>query len=302
MGYTLHNNDEPERALVCFVESLSIRRYQLGEDSKEVGDTLNMMGFLKAKRGELDDALTLLWDALRIRKLQDDLIKVSETLKNIGNVHREKEELELAIECYEECLRIRRIELGTDHEKIADALIAMGNILSDMQRNEEAMQSYQEALKIRTQVFSEHDESVATVLQYMGTMEFRANNYDKARDLLTEFIRIRRENSTKNDGDYVNVLFMIGNIHKMEGQEAEAKLCWNESFQVFQELGLTDQNPEIAEVMNSLLKVENLEEQETEAQNKKSLFGIMTKFYKDKSDDGLHQKGRKRRKGKGFKL
>jgi len=302
MGYTLHNNDEPERALVCFVESLSIRRYQLGEDSKEVGDTLNMMGFLKAKRGELDDALTLLWDALRIRKLQDDLIKVSETLKNIGNVHREKEELELAIECYEECLRIRRIELGTDHEKIADALIAMGNILSDMQRNEEAMQSYQEALKIRTQVFSEHDESVATVLQYMGTMEFRANNYDKARDLLTEFIRIRRENSTKNDGDYVNVLFMIGNIHKMEGQEAEAKLCWNESFQVFQELGLTDQNPEIAEVMNSLLKVENLEEQETEAQNKKSLFGIMTKLYKDKSDDGLHQKGRKRRKGKGFKL
>lgn len=155
MGYTLHNNDESERALVCFVEALSIRRYQLGDDSKEVGDTLNMMGFLKAKGGELDDALTLLWDALRIRKLQEDHIKVSETLKNIGNVHREKAELELAIECYEECLRIRRAQLGPDHEKVADGLIAMGNILNDMQRNGEAMQSYQEALKIRSLVFGE---------------------------------------------------------------------------------------------------------------------------------------------------
>ena len=212
------------------------------------------------------------------------------------------QELELAIECYEECLRIRRAELGLDHEKVADALIAMGNIHSDMQRTEEAMQSYQEALKTRTLVFGEHDESVAAVLQYMGTMEFRGNNYDKARDLLTEFIRIRRENSTKNDGDYVNVLFMIGNIHKMEGKEAEAKLCWDEAYQVFQELGLTETNPQIAEVMNNLLKVENLEEQDTEPQNRKSLFGIVTeKFKKDKSDDGL-QKGRKRRKGKGFKL
>lgn len=300
MGYTLHNNDEPERALVCFEESLSIRRYQLGEDSKEVGDTLNMMGFLKAKKGELDDAITLLWDALRIRKLQEDHVKVSETLKNIGNVHREKQEQELAVECYEECLRIRRAELGPEHEKVADALIAMGNVQSDMQRTEEAMRSYQEALKIRTFVFGEHDESVAAVLQYMGTMEFRAGNHIKARDLLTEFIRIRRDNGTKSDGDYVNVLFMIGNIHKMQGREAEARLCWTEAYQVFQELGLAETNPQIAKVMNHLLKVENLEEQEQE-QKGKSVFAKVTEKFKSKNGDEP-QKGRKRRKGKGVQL
>jgi tetratricopeptide (TPR) repeat protein len=263
-----------------------------------------MMGFLKAKRAELDEALTLLWDALRIRKLQEDHIKVSETLKNIGNVHREKQEQELAVECYEECLRIRKAELGPDHEKVADALIAMGNVLSDMQRTDEAMRSYQEALKIRTLVFGEHDESVAAVLQYMGTLEFKANNHAKARDLLTEFIRIRRDNGTKNDADYVNVLFMIGNIHKMQGHEAEARLCWTEAYQVFQELGLADTNPQIAKVMNHLLKVENLEEQDND-QNKKSLFGKVTeKFKKEKDEDGFRTtlKSRKRRKGKGLKL
>jgi tetratricopeptide (TPR) repeat protein len=103
-----------------------------------------MMGFLQAKRGELDDALSLLWDALRIRKLQQDNVKVSETLNNIGNVHREKQEYELAIECYEECLRIRRAELGNESAKVADALIAMGNVQSDMDYTDDAMDSYKE--------------------------------------------------------------------------------------------------------------------------------------------------------------
>jgi tetratricopeptide (TPR) repeat protein len=196
---------------------------------------------LKAKKGELNDALTLLWDSLRIRKLQEDHIKVSETLKNIGNVHREKHEPELAVECYEESLRTRLTELGTDHEKVADAL--MGNVESDMQHTDDAMRSYQGAPKIRTLVFGEHDESVVAVLQFMGTLEFRANNLSKARDLVSEFVRIRRDNCSKNDRHYVNVLLMLNNIHKMAGQEAEARLCWTEAYQVFQELGLADTNP-----------------------------------------------------------
>ena len=285
MGYTLHNNKEPDRALVCFEEALSIRSYQLGEDSVEVGDTLNIMGFLKAKRGELDDALTLLWDALRIRKLIEDHVKVSETLNNIGNVHREKKELDLAVDCYEECLRIRRSELGPNHEKVADTLIVMANIHSEMQENEEAEDLFKEALDIRTRVFGEHDESVATVLQYMGSIEFRANNYEKARTLLMEFIRIHRDNGTKN-ADYVNVLFMVGNIHKIEGNEAKAKLCWIEAYQVFQELGMGTTNPQIAEVMKNLIEGENISELEEEAQTKKTLIGIVTeKFKKEKSDD-----------------
>lgn len=305
MGYTLHNQDEPDRALVCFEESLSIRRYQLGEDSKEVGDTLNIMGFLKAKRGELDDALTFLWDALRIRKLQEDRVKVSETLKNIGNVHREKQERDLAVECYEECLRIRRTELGAEHEKVADALIAMGNVQSDMKRTDEAMRSYREALKIRTIVFGEHHDNVAAVLQYMGTMELKSGNVEKARDLLTEFIRIRRDNNTRNDGDYVNVLFSIGNIHKMLEQEEDAAHYWSEAYQVFKALGLEETNPQIAKVMNHLLK----EEKEAEnAKEKKSsgaaaMFGKMTGKFKEKSkEDKIPMGGKRRRKGKGIQL
>lgn len=88
----------------------------------------------------------------------------------------------------------------------------------------------------------------------MGTLEFRANELDRSYQLLDEFIRIRQDNGTEPDGDYVNVLFMIGNIHKMQGHEEEAQKCWTEAYGVFQELGLADGNPQIAEVMGSLVK------------------------------------------------
>jgi translation elongation factor EF-G len=182
------------------------RVYINNEDSKEVGDVLNM---------------------------------VSET----PNVHREKHKPELAVECYEECLRIRQTAFGTDHEKVADALIAVNDAESDMQHTDDAMRSYQVSLKIRTLVLGEHDASVAAVLQFLGTLKFRANNHSKDRELLSEFVRIRRDNRSHNDRHYVTVLFMLSNILKIVGQEAEAHLCWSEAYQVFQELDLADTNP-----------------------------------------------------------
>ena len=88
----------------------------------------------------------------------------------------------------------------------------------------------------------------------MGTLEFRAIRLDRAFQLLDEFIRIRQDNGTEPDGDYVNVLFMIGNIHKMQGRENEAQKCWTEAYDVFQELGMADGNPHIAEVMSTLVR------------------------------------------------
>jgi hypothetical protein len=113
------------------------------------------------------------------------------------------------------------------------------------------------ALRIRTMLHGEQDESVATVLQYMGTLEFRSEQYDRAFQLLNEYVRIREEIGAENDGDYVNVMIMVGNIHKIRHNEDEAKRCWTAAYKVFQELGMAENNPQIAEVMNSLVKDPN---------------------------------------------
>jgi tetratricopeptide (TPR) repeat protein len=150
-------------------------------------------------------------------------------------------------------LKIRKAELGDEHEKVADAYVAIGNVQSDMEKRKSAMSSYQEALQIRRRLFGPQDESVAAVLQYMGTLEFHAKRLDRALQLLNDFINIREGLNTERDGDYVNVLFMIGNIHKMEGDEEQAQSCWTEAYRVFKELGLQDVNPEIAKVMGDMV-------------------------------------------------
>lgn len=127
-------------------------------------------------------------------------------------------------------------------------------------------------------LFGEQDESVASVLQYMGTLEFRANELDRSFQLLDEFIRIRQENGTEPDGDYVNVLFMIGNIHKMQANEDEAKKCWTEAYVVFKQLGLAETNPQIAEVMSNLVKDEEVEAVPDHLGGDKKLKGVLNRI------------------------
>lgn len=254
LGFTLHNCDENNRALVCFEESLEIRKARFGEDAREVGDTMNILGFLRAKMNKLDEALTCLGSALRIRKLHEDYIKASDTLKNIGNVHREKQLHDIALENYKECLDMRRKELGHDHEKVADALVALGNVKSDTDDVQGALQLYSEALKIRTVVYGSHGEKVAAVVQNMGMLEFRTGDLDGAKSNLEEYVRIRSTNGSRPDSDFVNALFIIGNIHKLKQNDTAAKKCWREAYDLFNEIGLAEENPKIAKVMSKLLK------------------------------------------------
>lgn len=114
---------------------------------------------------------------------------------------------------------------------------------------------------------------MGAVLQKMGSLEFQNGEYEKALSMLTEFIRIRQENESENDGDYVNVLFMIGNIHKMQGNEEEAKKWWTDAYDVFQELGLSEGNPQVAQVMDNLLRQENIGQREEVQPKNQSFFG-----------------------------
>lgn len=140
------------------------------------------------------------------------------------------------------------------------------------------------ALKIRTQIHGGNDDRVGVVLQYMGALEFRSGDLDTARELLEDYIRIRRESRVPFDGDYVNVLFMIGNIHKMQGDDDRARECWSEAYEVFQELGLAEENPQIARVMNNLLygdKKAHEEHLSPEERKRPGLLSAMSSRLKD---------------------
>ena len=75
--------------------------------------------------------------------------------------------------------------------------------------------------------------------------------------------------------------FMIGNIHKMQGNEEEAKKWWTDAYDVFQELGLSEGNPQVAQVMDNLLRQENIGQREEYHYSKQGLFGKVVEKVKD---------------------
>lgn len=137
---------------------------------------------------------------------------------------------------------------------MADAYLAIGHVYSDRNKLPKAMESYQQALAIRSRLHGDGDESVALLLLAMGTVEFKAQRLDRAMKLLKEFISIRESNETEPDGDYVNALFTIGNIHKLQGNESAAEASWTNAYNIFQDLGLAEANPEFAASMEKQLR------------------------------------------------
>merc|ERR1712130_444161 len=106
------------------------------------------MGFVEAKKGDLNTALRRLKDGLEVRKKLRDRLKEADTLANIGNLHRERNEFELALQVYDDCMNVRISELGRIHQSVADVLMALGNVQSDMENPHGALSHYREALQI----------------------------------------------------------------------------------------------------------------------------------------------------------
>lgn len=136
----------------------------------------------------------------------------------------------------------------------------------------------------------------------MGTLEFRCEEYDKALQLLNEFVRIRQETSIPNDEDYVNVLFMIGNIHKKNGRDDDAQNCWTEAYEVFQDLGLAEGNPQISQVMKNLVKDASSSEipdgfQEKVKRKGTGMLGRITSKVKESLREDGFTRGKNRQRG-----
>ncbi len=82
-----------EAANDCLSRSLTIREQKLGPKDGAVGDTLNTIGFLQLRMGNIhgDDALNFLNQALEIRKAVGNKSKVVSTLQNIASVYKKRQ-------------------------------------------------------------------------------------------------------------------------------------------------------------------------------------------------------------------
>jgi len=249
-GVALLFHGEFEDASNCLNRALIIRQAKLGPKDGAVGDTLNTIGFLQLRMGNISgqEALDPLTKALEIRRAIDNKSKVVSTLQNIASVYKKRKQIDSCMETHVEILGVRQEEFGPNDARVADAWISLGNIQASAGRLVEATLSYEEALRIQTLANGYNHISVARVLFKIGSINSRQNNYTVAKQLFEEYMRIRAEEEADPDEEMAQALTLTGDLQKASGEKSKAQINWTSALEIYQQLGYPENHPKLSKL------------------------------------------------------
>jgi tetratricopeptide (TPR) repeat protein len=237
------------------------------EMSRDVASAISCMGNVKNRVGELDVALQLYMDAVRIYKvLQKDatgpersavaIKDVSSTLKVIGMVHAKKGDLDTAMGFFTEAMSTLKSS-GADQtiigrETTASVLTRMASIHVKKGDLDSAMEHYREAYEITVLVrgTTNHQE-VAGILHYIGGVFHKRADYDEAMNCYQEAIRIYHSTLGPGSPTVAGTLVMVGSIHYKRRNLDSAMMFYREALRLNRDAyGL--HHPDVAPILKSI--------------------------------------------------
>ncbi|MCA9650259.1 MAG: serine/threonine protein kinase [Myxococcales bacterium] len=101
-------------------------------------------------------------------------------LDDIGAVHVVRGELDEAIALHRESLRLKELSYGPDHPQVAASLRELGSALSHAERYDEALEQFERGLAIDRATRGEHNRSVAVALDDIGRVLRRQGKLGEA--------------------------------------------------------------------------------------------------------------------------
>lgn len=240
---------------------------QGNEMSRDVASAVSCMGNVKNRVGELDAALKLYMDAVRIYKAihadaddKDSIAvatrDVTSTLKVIGMVHAKKGDLDTAMAFFTEAMTILRTSgvdaTPTGRETTSSVLTRMGSIHVKRGDLDSAMEHYREAyeLTVRNRGTTSHQE-VAGILHYIGGIFHKRAEYDEAMNCYQEAIRIYHSTLGPGNPTVAGTLVMVGSIHYKRRNLDGAMMFYREALRLNRDAyGL--HHPDVAPILKSI--------------------------------------------------
>lgn len=148
---------------------MAAKNYQevLAADPKQP-DALHLMGVIAHKIGNLDDAVELISESLRMQP------ENTSAINNLAGVLRDQQRLPEALEFYDAALAATPGSAFIHSNR--------GNVLKDLGRLEDAATSYQRALELDPESYAAHS-NLGTVFKELGNLGQAAECYRRAIEL-----------------------------------------------------------------------------------------------------------------------
>jgi tetratricopeptide (TPR) repeat protein len=156
-------------------------------DKKNMGKILRIKGSVLYRKGEYDDAMKVLEEALDILGENGEDQEVGSVIRAIGNIYFARGEYDRAMDYYKRALSWPNEGLSGK----AMSLNNMGVIEVKLGNYEKAAEDFREALKIRERVGDQW--GIAMFLSNLGVVHSESGDYKTAMDYFQRSLKIRRK-------------------------------------------------------------------------------------------------------------
>jgi Flp pilus assembly protein TadD len=182
-----YNDAEP-----LYLQSLDIRKRQLGNDHPDVATILNNLAGLYESQGRYNDAEPLYLQSLDIRKrqLSNDHPDVATSLNNLAQLYYSQGRYNDAEPLLLQSLDIRKRQLGNDHPHVAQSLNNLAQLYYSQGQYNDAEPLYLQSLDIKKRQLGNDYPDVATSLNNLALLYESQRKYLEAENLAQQALVI----------------------------------------------------------------------------------------------------------------
>lgn len=228
----LNDDENYVAATNAATRQLILRSRRLGADHPEVAATLDLLGQVAYKAGELEPCQEYLERALALRRGQLGARHpgVAETLHHQGILLKALQRFAESESIYRSALAIEEATLPADDPAQASLLESMGSLLRLRRRFPEAESLYARALEIRRRVAGPGSLAVAENRMWAGYNSISGGHAERAEAQLQEARGIFRERGMDLSHQMSDVTWLLGNLASLRGDCRAAADYWRYSF------------------------------------------------------------------------
>nr|WP_322653602.1 tetratricopeptide repeat protein [Nostoc sp. CmiVER01]MDZ8122982.1 tetratricopeptide repeat protein [Nostoc sp. CmiVER01] len=201
------------------------------EDEKEKAEIIHSLGYFKASRGQISEAIALYEQSLALSEQIGNVQLKAATLQHLGYIKADRGEINEAIAIYEQLFALNE-QIG-DVQGLAEMLHEMGRLKANTGEIEQAITLYEQSFALSEQIG--HVQGQASTFHQLGTIKADRGEIEQAIVLYEQSLALKEQ-----IGDVQGkaaTLHELGNLKANTGEINEAIALYEQSLALNEQIG-----------------------------------------------------------------
>ncbi|MTJ47137.1 tetratricopeptide repeat protein [Dolichospermum sp. UHCC 0259] len=250
-----------------YLQSLEIRKHQLGADHPAVAQSLNNLAVLYKAQGCYSKAEPLYLQSSEIWKHQlgTDNLSVALSFNNLAELYKAQRNYSKAEPLYLQSLEMRKRQLGADHPDVAQSLNNLASLYELQGYYSNAEPLYLQSLEIRKCKLGTDHPDVGQSLNNLALFFYLQGRYSDAEPLYLQSLEIAKCQLGIDHPEVATSLNNLAGLYYSQGRYGDAELLFLQSLEIEKQKLGTD-HPNVAQCLNNLAELYRIQERYTDAE------------------------------------